>query len=96
MIPLQAKFTRGSKRCICPPRPPESPVFLPKISAVILFRSTPLAMATWCGRWVAVTVSEFRRWMQTAAAQGSWPADRCISPGIVPAAMSNFGVFPSM
>src|SRR5271167_2241923 len=40
------KFTTGSKMCMCPPRPPLNPVALPKISAVILLRSTPLAIAT--------------------------------------------------
>ena len=47
MIPEQEKFTRPSNRCMCPPRPPERPVALPKISAIISLRSTPLATAMW-------------------------------------------------
>ncbi|MNR27476.1 hypothetical protein D3C85_1447510 [compost metagenome] len=96
MIPEQEKFTRASNRCIWPPRPPDRPAFLPKISASISLRCTPLATAMWCGRWVAVTMSSAFRCAQTPTAQGSWPLDRCISPGIGPLAMLNTGVLPSM
>ncbi len=80
-IPLQpnaGSLRRGAcgRPCRGPGRSP-----CPKISAAILFMSTPCASAWWWGRWVAVTASVGRRCAQTPAATGSWPADRCISPG---------------
>ncbi len=91
MMPEQEKCVSGSNRCMCPPRPRPSPVSRPKISAVILCRSTPWAMARWCGRCVAVTASLVVRCAQMPAATGSWPAERCISPGTRPLPMSNPG-----
>ena len=38
-----------------------------------------------------VMASSVLRWAQTPAATGSWPAARCISPGIRPAPMSHCG-----
>jgi hypothetical protein len=95
MIPLQPKFVSGSKRCMCPPLPWPRPVSFPKISAAMAFMSIPWASAMWCGRCVAVTASDGRRWAHTPTATGSCPAARCISPGTGPAAMSKTGVFPS-
>ena len=95
-IPLQPKAGSVEKRCMWPPLPWPRPVSLPKISAAIIFMSTPWASAWWWGRCVAVTASVGRRCAHTPAATGSWPADRCISPGTGPAAMSKAGVLPSM
>ena len=91
MMPEQEKCTAGSNRCMWPPRPRPRPVSRPKISAVIRSRSTPWAMARWCGRCVAVTASSPVRCAQTPAATGSWPAARCISPGTRPLPMSKPG-----
>ena len=44
-IPLQPKAGSFEKRCMWPPLPWPSPVSLPKISAAILFMSTPCASA---------------------------------------------------
>ncbi len=90
-IPEQPKLGSTEKRCMWPPFPRPSPVSRPKISAAILLRSTPCAIARWWGRWVAVMASPASRWGRIPTATGSCPAERCISPGMRPAAMSKAG-----
>ena len=78
-----------SAMCILPPLPLQSPVALPKISAIIPFTSHPLAMQCPCPLCVLVMVSPSFRDAHTPVATASSPAYKCTNPGIRPRANSS-------
>ena len=82
--PMQPVET--SAKCMDPARPLQQPSIRPKSSAIMGFRSAPLAIMQPWPRWVVKMQSSRSRLAQVPAATASSPWERCKNPGISPPA----------
>ena len=83
-VEVQGALTSGTARCRVPLLPRLQPVARPKISAMSVFASAPLASRWPWLRWLVMIASAGSSAAQTPAATPSWPVQRIIMPWIVP------------
>ena len=95
-IPLAPRLP-ASRSAICmePPFPLQVPVYLPRISAIMPFKSIPLAMACPCPRWLEVSKSSSFKANIAPTLAASSPTEKCVIPGTFPF-FTNCAIFKSM
>ena len=78
-----------------PPFPLQVPVYFPRISAIMPFKSIPLAMACPCPRWLDVSKSSSFKANIAPTLAASSPTEKCVIPGTFPF-FTNCAIFKSM